>query len=196
MQAACGIQKHQVVAVLFCMGYGGLGDLHRAALPHLENRDIQLGAHGFKLFDRRGTVNVACGQKGALSLLFHICRQLRTVGGFTRALKAHEHADAGGFRGDIQLPVLAAHKGAQLLVDNLNHHLGRRQALQNIRPAGADGNGFYKIFDDLVAHVGLQQSQAHLAHCLFHVRLREAALAAQLPEGGIKFFGKALKRHL
>ena len=37
MQAACSIQKHQVVSVLFCVFDGGLGDVDRITLPHLKD---------------------------------------------------------------------------------------------------------------------------------------------------------------
>ena len=45
MEAAGGVQKHHVVAVLLCVGHSGLGDVHRVDLAHLEDGDVQLLPH-------------------------------------------------------------------------------------------------------------------------------------------------------
>ena len=189
MQPAGGIQEHQVVAVLFGVLNGGFGNIHGVGLPHLENGDIQLGAHGFQLLDGGGTVNVTGHQQRALALLAHIAGQLGTVGGLAGALQAHQHHHAGGFGADIQLLVLPAHEGAQLLIDDLDDHLGRGQSLQHVGPAGPVSDGLGEAFDHFIADVRLQKGHTHLAHGFLHVRRGKAALAPQLLEGYIQFFG-------
>ena len=189
MESAGGVQEHQVVAVLFGVLHGRLGDVHRIGLSHLEHGDIQLGAHRLQLLDGGGAVDVAGGQQRALALLAHVAGELCAVGGLARALQAHQHHHAGGFGADIQFLGLPAHQGAELLVDDLDDHLGRRQGLQHLPAAGPLGDGLGKVLYHLVADVGLQQGHAHLAHRLFDVALGEAALAAHFLEGGIQFFG-------
>ena len=189
MEAAGGVQEHQVVAVLFGVLHGGLGNVHRVGLPHLEHGDIQLRAHRLQLLDGGGAVDIAGGQQRALALLAHVTGKLCTVGGLARALQAHQHHHAGGFGADIQFLGLSAHQGAELLVDDLDDHLGRRQGLQHLPAAGPLGDGLGKFLYHLVADVGLQQGHAHLAHRLFDVALGEAALAAHFLKGGIQFFG-------
>ena len=189
MEAAGGVQEHQVVAVLFGVLHGGLGDVHRVGLPHLENGDIQLSTHRFQLLDGGGAVDVAGGQQRALALLAHVAGELGAVGGLARALQAHQHHHAGGFGADIQFLGLPAHQGAELLVDDLDDHLGRRQGLQHLPAAGPLGDGLGKVLYHLVADVGLEQGHAHLAHCLLDITLGETALAAHFLEGGIQFFG-------
>ena len=95
MQPACRIQEHQVVAVLSGMLHGGLGDVHRIGLTHLEHGDTQLGAHRLQLLYSGGPVDVTCSQQRALALLAHIACQLCPVGGLTGSLQSHQHNHAG-----------------------------------------------------------------------------------------------------
>ena len=48
----------------------------------------------------------------------------------------------------------------------------------HLRALGALRDALYKVLHDLVAHVRLEQGEAHLAHGLVDVRLGQAALAA------------------
>ena len=193
VQAARRVEEDEVAAELLRVGYAGLGYLHGVALAHLEDGDAQLLAHGLQLLYGRRAVHVAGHEQRALALLFHERRQLCAVRRLARALQADEHADARALRGDVELAVLAAHECTELLVDYLHDHLRRGQALHDLRALRALGDALYKVLDDLVAHVRLQQRKAHLAHGLVHVRLGQAALAPELLERGIQFVRKALK---
>ena len=158
-------------------------------LAHLEHGDVQLRAHGLQLLDGGGTVDVAGGQQRALALLAHVGGKLCAVGGLARALQTHQHHHAGGLGADVELLVLSAHQVAELLIDDLDDHLGRVQSLQHVGADGLLGDGLGELLDHLEADVGLQQGHAHLAHCLADVTLGQTALAAQLLERLIEFFG-------
>ena len=171
------------------MGHGGFGDVHGIGLAHLKDGDIQLFAHHLQLFDGGGTVDVAGHQQRPLALFLEQAGQLGAVGGLTGALQAHQHHHAGGSGADVQLLVFPAHEGAQLLIDDLDDHLGRGQSLQHVGPAGPLGDGLGEALDHFIADVRLQQGHTHLAHGFLHVRRGKAALAPQLLEGSIQFFG-------
>ena len=183
----------EVAAELLRVGYAGLGYLHGVALAHLEDGDAQLLAHGLQLLYGRRAVHVAGHEQRALALLFHERRQLCAVRRLARALQADEHADARALRGDVELAVLAAHECTELLVDYLDDHLRGREALEHLRALRALADALYKVLDDLVADVGLEQRQANLAHGLRNVLLRQASLAAEPLECRGELFRKAFK---
>ena len=172
------------------------GDGHGVDLPHFKHGDVQLLAHHLQLVDGGGAVYVAGHQQGAASKLPpHQACQLRAVGGLTCTLETHHHHDGRPFGGGGQLGVRAAHQGRQLLVDDLHDLLGRGQAVQHVRADALLRHVRHKVLDDLVADIGLQQGQAHLAHPLADVRLGEAALAAQALEHAVQFITQSLKCH-
>ena len=196
MQAACGIQKHHVVAVVTGIFQGFLGNMYRLILSHLKDRDVQLLADHLQLRDRSGTVHVAGNQQRAFAeLAAHQAGQFRAVGGFTGTLQAHHHHDRGALIGYRQLGIGAAHQVRHLFVDDLDDLLGGGQAVQHVGTDTALGHLGDKFLDDLIADIGLQQRQAHLAQSFADIVLRQAALAAQALECGIQFFRKSLKCH-
>ena len=189
VQATGRVQKDQVVAVLFGVLDGGFGDVHRIGLSHLKDGNVQLLAHGLQLLDGSGTVDVAGDQQRAFALLAHETGEFGAVGGFARALQAHQHHHARGLGGDVQLLVLAAHELCQLFVDDLDDHLGGVECLQHIAADSPLGHRLGEVLDHLVADVRFQQRHTHLAHGLLHVPGAQAALAAQALEGRIQFIG-------
>ena len=189
MQAACRVEKDDVVAVLLCVLYGGLGYIHGVCLPHLEHRNVKLRADRLQLLYRGWAVYIASGEQRALALLLHVACELCAVRGLARALQADEHHDARQLRGDVELLVLSAHQLAQLLVDDLDDHLRRGERFEHVRARGLLRDVLYKVLDDLVADVRLQQRHAHLAHRVLHIGGGQAAFAAQLFESRIQFFG-------
>ena len=173
MQAACSIQKHQVVSVLFCVFDGGLGDVDRITLPHLKDGDAQLLSHDLQLVDGGGTEGIAGGQERPFAvLLFHEAGQFGAVSGLAGAVEAHHHDHRWGSGGEIELDAVAAHQGCQLFVDNLHDHLGGGQALQHVCTHGPFRDPGNKILYHLKADIGLQKSQPDLPHGLLHVCFR------------------------
>ena len=196
MQAAGGIQKNQIIAVV-----GGIfqrlpRNTHRVALPHLKNRDVQLLAHYLQLGNGGGTVHIAGHQQRPLAVLpAHMARQLGAVGGFTGALQTHHHHNGGALGGRGKAGIAAAHQFRQLLVDDLHNLLGRRQALQHVAAHAALGDLSDEILDHLIADIRLQQSQADFTQAGPDIALRQTALAPQTLEGFIQFFAQSLKGH-
>ena len=147
-------------------------------------------AHDAELLDGGGAVDVAGHQQGPLALgLLQQAGQLAAVGGLARALEAHQHDDRGALGVGGQLLILRAHEAGELLVDDLDDHLGGGQAFEHVGADAALGGVAYKVLHDLVADVGLEQGKTDLPHGRLDVGLGDPALAAQLLERGGEFFG-------
>ena len=82
----------------------------------------------------------------------------------------------------------AAHELAQLLVDDLDDHLGRGEGFQHIGADAAFRHSLGEVLDHLIADVRFQQRHADLTHSLLHIGFLQAALAAKLFEGGGNLF--------
>ena len=143
-----------------------------------------------------GAVDVAGHQQRAAALLFEEPGQLGAVGGLTGALEAHQHDDGRRLRGHAELLIFAAHQGGELLVDDLDDHLGGGEAFKHVAAHGPLGDLGDKVLDDLIADVGLQERQADFPHGGLDVGLGEAALAAELLEDRGNFIGQAFKCHV
>ena len=189
MQTAGGVQKHHVMAVLTGVEDGLFRRLHRVLRSLFKHGNAQLFAADLQLLNGGGTVNVAGDQQRVLPLPLHQSGQLAAVGGFTRALQAHQHDHRRAVGVDVDMLGIAAHELAKLLVDDLHDHLGRSQGFQNVGADAALGDGFGKILDHLIADVRFQQRHANLPHSLLYVRLFQASLAAQFFEGRGNLFG-------
>ena len=197
VQAAGCVEEDHVVAVLDGVLDALLGNLHGVDLAHLEDRDVQLAAHDLELFDGSGPVDVAGHEQRPLALLlFEQAGELGAVGGLAGALQADEHHDRRGAGRHLDALVVAAHELGELLVDDLDDHLGGVQAFEHVVADAALGHALDKFLDDLVADVRLQQRQADLAHGLLDVGLGQAALAAQTLEYVIQLVAQAFKCHV
>ena len=71
VQTAGGIQKDDVIAVIFGVFYRFLSNTDRIILPHFKNRDIDLLAYDLKLIDRRRTVYITGSQQRPAALPAH-----------------------------------------------------------------------------------------------------------------------------
>ena len=196
LQAACGIEDDDVIAVVLGVGQCLFGDGRRLFAGQGEDRRTGLFAHHLQLVDRGRTVDVAGHQHRAAALLDVVFCKLCCVGRLTVALQAAEHDDGLALVLDDQTRrFLAAHQGDQLLVDDLDDLLGRGQALHDLLAHGALGDLCAEILRHFVVDVGFQQGHPDLAHGGFDVRLAQFAVAAQLFEHTGKAVGQRFKCH-
>ena len=180
MKTAGGIQEDEIIAVFSGVFDGGIGDLHRIGLSHLEHRDIQLRSHRLQLIDGGGTVDVTGHQQRVFPLLLHIGGKFRTVGGLTGTLQAHQHHKAGRLRGDVDLLVVRAHERHELFVDDLDDLLRRVEGFQHVRAHGPFRHVLGKVLDDFIADVRFQKCQTHFPHRFLDVGVGQPALASEL----------------
>ena len=154
-------------------------DIGRAGLGALGmNRDVQLLAKRLELGDRGRPIDIGRNQQRALALLAQIQRQLSRQRGLAGALQAiqqdHRRAGLGLFQRHIGL----AKQLDQLIVDDLDHLLRRRQALGDLFADRLLGHLGDEILDDLEVDIGFEQRQAHLLHALADIVLGQLAFAA------------------
>ena len=98
------------------------------------------------------------------------------------------------FHVQVQLGRLAAQQGRQLLVDDLDHLLRRRQAAQDILPQGLLPDAGHQLLGHPVVDIGLEESQAHLAQGFLDVVLGQRVLTSQFFHGLVEAFGQFLEQ--
>ena len=155
---------------------------------HGEDIHAHLFAVDLQLFDSRGPVDIQRCQQGLSALGFHLAGQLGCRGGLAGALQAHHHDDSGLTAGkELYLRRLRAHQTDQLVVDDLDDHLGRIQAVHDILADRSLLDGFDEVPDDLEIDIGLQKSHLYFAQGGFDIRFAEPSLAAQILKYVIQF---------
>ena len=187
LQAACGIQNHNVIAVILCVGHRLLGDNLGLLGAQRKDWDTGLLTHHLQLLNGGRAVDIAGNQQRAAALTAVILAKLCGVGGFTVALQAahHQHGLALVFQAqDFRL--IAAHEVGQLFIDDFDNLLGGGQAFHDLLPHGALRNLCAEVLGNLVVDIGLQQGHAHLTHGGLDISLVQLALAAQLFENAIQ----------
>ena len=120
-------------------------------------------------------------------------RELAGGGGLAGALQAGHQDDRRGLRGELEAGRVFAQQFDQLIADHLDDLFGGRERGHHF---GADGLGA-DVLDQVAGHVevdvGLEQGDADFAQGLGDVFFAQRALAAQVLEGALQFFGKVLK---
>ena len=193
MQAACGIDENIVVALVPCKRDRLFGCFNRILRPLFKDRYADLFAEHLKLFDSRGTVDIARDEHRSAAAVLEHERKLCAVRRFTCALKTAEHYHCRRMRSSRKAGLRAAHEVDKLFVDYLYDHLRGSKALHNIRADSSLGDLGGEILGYLVADVRLKQSHTHITHRRADIRLVEAALAFKTLERRFKAFRKTFK---
>jgi len=120
----------------------------------------------------------------------------RDLGGsrrLARALQADEHDRHRRGRVEIDRLAFAAERLDQRIVDDLDHHLARRDRLDHRRADRLRTGAIDERADDFERNVGLEQRTAHFAHRRVDVLLGEGAAAGQSIQYAGELLGKALE---
>src|SRR6185312_1098278 len=83
---------------------------------------------------------------------------------------------------EIELRLVGAERFDELIVDDLDHHLARRDRAQHFLADSLLGNLFDEIARDRERHVCLEQGDAYFPHRRAHVGLAERAAPAKPAE--------------
>ena len=140
-----------------------------------EDREIDLLAERLQLLDRGRTVDVGGDQQRLRALLFQTQRELAGLRRLTRALQTDQHDDRRRRVGELQARLRAAEQLDQLVVDDLDDRLRRRQRFEDVC---ADRLLFDASDERLGARkrdVGLEQRDANFAQRLVDVAFAETA---------------------
>ena len=183
VQAAGGVDDHDVAPLLARLPHAPLGDVDRVGVGALlVDRHAGLRADGLQLVDGRRAVDVAGHQRRLLALLGQQPRELARRRRLARALQAAHEDHRGRLRRELELRGALAHQRGQLLQHDLHDLLARREALQDVRAARALAHRGHEVLDDAEVDVGLEQREADLAHGARDVVLGQAPAAAQVAE--------------
>ena len=99
-----------------------------------------------------------------------------------RTLQTREHDHGRGPFGEPQQPGFAAEDGNQLLIDDLDHLLGRIQCAGEFGAAGSLFDCGNEVLDHRQIDVGFEQGDPDLTSRCVDVGFGESALAAQVLE--------------
>ncbi len=194
MQPAGGVEEHGVAA-----GLGGFfervgADVHRV---HIRRGGVdghaQLTGQHLQLLNGGRAVHVG-GDEIGLQLVLGAQQvgQLARRGGFARTLQADHHDDDGPVL-EVEARVFAAEQLNELIVDDLDHLLTGREALEHVGPERLLAHAVHELLDDLEIDVGLKQGQPHFAQPVLDVFLIQPGLTAQVAEGFGQAVGKTVE---
>jgi hypothetical protein len=116
--------------------------------------------------------------------LFFFLKALADLGGrrgFTRPLQANHHDRHRRRRRQVQPDGITTQHFHQVIVDQLDNHLARRNRTQDFRARRLYGNVLDQFLDDRQGDVGLQQRDPQFAHRRRDVGLFQCAALAQPP---------------
>ena len=126
--------------------------------------DFQLRREPLQLQDRGGSIHVGAGEQHFLALvLFEPFRQLRRGRRLAGALQSRQQDHDRRLRPQVERPHALAHQRDQLVVDDADQRLARRQALVELLPDDLGAHRLDERLDDRQRDVRFQQRHAHLA---------------------------------
>ncbi len=183
MQPAGGIQYDHVEPAQPGGLHGARGDIDRLlAGDNGQGRNTGLFAQGLQLLLRRRTRHIE--RRHQNFFLFFFLKALADLGrccGFTRSLQTDHHDRHRRRRRQVQSDGIATQHFHQMIVDQLDDHLARRNRTQDVRARRLYGNVLDQLFDDRQGDIGLQQRDPQFAHRRRDVGFFQGAALAQPP---------------
>ena len=76
-----------------------------------------------------------------------------------------------------------------MIVDDLDHHLARRDAVQDFVPDGARAHGLDEVFDDRQRDIGLEQRDPDFTQRRLDIRLSQRAAPRDAVENAVESVG-------
>ena len=182
MEPAGGVEDEHVVAFAPSPGRARARAMPTGRSPSTIGRvatSICAAEHG-ELLLRRRALHVERGHQHLLALAaLEEPRELGRGRGLARALQPDHHHDDRRHGVEIEPGLeLAAERLDQMVVDDLHHHLRRRDRAQHLLPDRLGAHAVDEILDHRQRDIGLEQRHADLAQRRRHVLLAERAAAA------------------
>src|SRR5208283_3363279 len=139
------------------------------------------------------TINVNRDQQRTVSAILKPVGKLARGSGFAGALQpGHEH-DGWRLRGKLQFSRIFAESRDQLVADDLDNLLARRERSQHFLPDSLSLNAVDEFFDNFEVDVGFKHRQTNLFQRLGNVLFRKDGLSAKRLKGALKFFLEILE---
>ena len=174
------------------MGYGnGVAGVALGVDP-----DVHLSGENLKLIDSCRTVEVCRDQKGCLTVLLEMPRDLGGGSGLASTVEAN-HQDGVGLARAMVEPVRAATENLRkLFVGNPDDLLARCQALEQAFLQNAVSDTFDEIAGHPEVDIRFQQRHPHLSEGRVDVLLSQSPLVSQAVEHTGEFFRQNFKHIL
>ena len=146
-----------------------------------------------ELFAGRGTVDVDRNELRAMAVFCQPAGEFAGGSGFAGTLEADDEEDAGRIVGEAEFGFVAAEDFDQLVVNDADDLLRRREGGEHFLPHGAGFDAFDELLDDLKIDVGFEQGDANFAQGRFHVFGGQATFAAHVFEDALQFVGEVVE---
>ena len=185
MEPPGGVEQNDVIAFEACGGEGALGNRDRRLTRHdRQGRNIRLPTKLGQLLLRRRAAGVERGHQHLLAFPgLQPERDFGARGGLSGALQPnHQNGQwRSGLEFESRRTAPSQHLN-QMVVDDLDNHLRRGDALQYLLANRALANRADEVFDNRQRDIGLEQCDPHFAQSGAYVLLGERATAAQAIE--------------
>jgi len=164
-----------------------------AEFSRVENPRRNLLSHDPQLFDRRRPVDVRRNQIGPPAVFRQVFGQLDGRRRLSASLESHHHDRRRYAAAEPDLASRPAHELGKPVMDDLDHLLARRDALQDLLADGPHADILDKVLDDLEMNVRLEKRHADIPEGGGDVLLVQPASALELLEDGVEFFRQRLE---
>ncbi len=119
--------------------------------------------------------------------------ELGTGRGFTGTLQPGQKNHCWRSGTQIQPVIVLAHELDQLIIDNLDKHLPRRQAFHHFLPQRRFAHLVDEVFHHRQRHIGFQQGQTHFTQGVTNIVFAQTPLATQVFKSLGEFLGQIVK---
>jgi len=182
MQAAGGIDHHRIKSGLLRIGHALTHGFQRIRLHAFrEHFRIDLFAERLQLLNGGRTHNVGGDQQTAPAVLaLQDAGDLGGAGGLAGSLQADHHDDGDALFLELQAGVLVAEQIDDLVVHDLDEHLSRLHAGEDILAERFLAHGIQEFLDDPVIDIRFQKRKPHFLQHVLHVLFSQLALACDI----------------
>ncbi len=182
-QAAGGVEDDHVADLAPGRIHPAADDVHdRGADGRAVDRDVEALAQRLELVGGGGPIRIRGDEERAATELDDVPGELRARGGLARALEA-DHRDDSRVARQVESPIAGRQELDELVVDDLDHLLPRRQAVEDVVADRLLADAGDEILDHLEVDVRLEQREPDLAHGGVDVGFADPSAAGQAAEG-------------
>ena len=163
------------------------------AVPHGVHGDLDLTPEHLELVDGRRPVDVRGHEEREPALRPQVRGELRRERGLARSLEPRDQDHGRRHGREIDRRRRRPHQRDELVVDDLDDELARRQAPQHFLADGLLLDLVDEILDDLVIDVGVQEDPADLTERFGNVRLGNLPFPAKFLEDDFQLLSQIFK---
>ena len=178
-----GIDDYYIIALCFSLMNGMVGYFINVLVVGLTiNRNSNLLAYDLQLVDSCRTIDIARNEQWLLVLL--ILEHVGELAGercLTGTLQT-AHQNNGRMLLQFQSYSLTAHKLSEFVMNKLHHKLSRLHRREDVHSESLFLDIIRKCLGNFIVDIGVEQSTAHVLHCLGNIYFCDLAFTLQYLE--------------